>query len=410
MSNVSVTLGLKNAGFRRGLDEARGQVRSFKRDMESGGGFFGKMGGAIGAMGLGAAISKTIQYADTINDLSDRLGVSSESLQKWGTLAEQNGSSLEGIGNGLKKLTVAREGALSGNEQMAASFAALGVSMDDLRSMSVDQIMAKIGSGSMNAAEMVKVLGKEAIALRPTLEAAAKGGLGGITAMSDEAIKALSQLKDEFGLAMDWLVKKGGESINFLVQKWKGFSQSIGAFSAAVGMFMSGSSWEEAWGASQKALDQMRAEDKAPKGSDKAAKKERAALELEKAGLEEKIQKAQEDVAEKANAQQIAMEEAQVKQSDAMQLRRFNAMKSRSIHGLYESDRNARAEERAQRLAERRFLRRNSAEELQRVKDLQDPVKQAEAAHKKALAASEQKLSELKLQVEQLNMKLSLPR
>lgn len=57
---------------------------------------------------------------------------------------------------------------------------------------------------------------------------------------------------------------------------------------------------------------------------------------------------------------------------------------------------------RATARAERAFVRKFGEEELRRVKDAADPAKQAEAAHKKALAASEAKLEQIRMDMQNL--------
>lgn len=402
MKFFGVILGLKNAGFRKGLDEARGDVQKFKADVQKGTGVAAGLGSALAGLGISAAVKEIVDYADNIDDLSSRLDVGRESLQKWGKLAEQNGSSVEGVGKALGKLTVAREGALQGNEELINTFASLGISIEDLENLSVDQIMAKIGTGSMNAADMVKVLGKEAVSLRPTLEAAAEGGLGKMSAMSDETIKTLGSAKDEIVGFAGMLKDKLGDALAWVINKWKTFNQTMGATSAAIGMFMGGSSWKDAWGASQKALDDMRAEDAKP---DPAKKKrnfdDEEGRQKALAKNDEERKKAEEELQKQQEEMRLAVEDASVKKSDDDQLKIWDRFKlnTRDRHALERKD---RADARSQARADRAFERKYGKDELQRVRDLRDPEKQAEAAHKRALATAEQKLEAIKEQAEQL--------
>jgi hypothetical protein len=121
------------------------------------------------------AIKGVIDYGDKIADLSQRFAVSSDSLQKWGNVAEENGSSIEGVASALNKLEIARDKALAGDTELIAHFKALGVSVDDLKSKSGDDMLLTIGGSAMHAADMVATLGKSSLELVPTLEAVANG-------------------------------------------------------------------------------------------------------------------------------------------------------------------------------------------------------------------------------------------
>jgi hypothetical protein len=409
MSTVNVVLGLKNSQFKQGLADSRKDVKRFKQEVGDGGGMMGALGKAFAGLAIADTIKQVVDYADNISDLSDRLGVGSESLQKWGKLAEQNGSSLEGVGKALGKLTVAREDALAGNTALIDTFRNLGISVDDLRSMSVDEIMAKIGRGSMNAADMVGVLGKEAVALRPTLESAAEGGLGKMSAMSADTIKTLGDAKDQIVGFAGMLKDKLGEALGWVINKWKTFNETLGATSAALSEVMKGSSWKDAWATSQKALDQMRAENAKPQAPKKPRDFDTSDTRAEqKRKLDDQAAKAQEEVAKAREEQRQAVDDALQKKSDDVQLKIWDRFKL-SASARHAAERQDRRDERNQARADRQFARKFGDAELQRVRDLRDPVKQAEAAHKKALQTSEEKLAGIQGELSMINNKIDLP-
>src|SRR4029453_646694 len=45
-----------------------------------------------------------IETAGTIGDLSEKLGVSAEAVQRWGYAAEQSGASMETVDSAIKKM------------------------------------------------------------------------------------------------------------------------------------------------------------------------------------------------------------------------------------------------------------------------------------------------------------------
>lgn len=56
------------------------------------------VGAAVGA------IKGSIDYADSLNDMSIRLGLSAEKVSAWGYAAKQTGTDIDGLGLGMKKL------------------------------------------------------------------------------------------------------------------------------------------------------------------------------------------------------------------------------------------------------------------------------------------------------------------
>jgi hypothetical protein len=170
-SSITARLGLDTAGFKSGLNTAHSQLTGFGKTLA------GVFGASLSIVGLEQFISKIVDYGDKIQDLSDRYGVNAEALQKLGNIAETQGSSLEGVAKGFNKLLINSSQAVGGNQEMIQSFAALGITLDDLRKLAPEEIMLKIGKSSMDAADLVKVLGKSALELRPTLAGLADGTL-----------------------------------------------------------------------------------------------------------------------------------------------------------------------------------------------------------------------------------------
>jgi hypothetical protein len=161
-------LGLDTAGFKSGLAGAESSLSSF----------VGKIGLGFSIVGLANTAREIIAYGSTIQDLADRFDVSTTALQQFGNAGELVGTSLEGVARAFNKLELSRSRALQGNEAQVKAFADLGISLQDLQARSPDQLMQKLGKSSLNAADLVKVLGKNALEIRPLL-----AGLG------DESIR-----------------------------------------------------------------------------------------------------------------------------------------------------------------------------------------------------------------------------
>jgi hypothetical protein len=173
MSDASVILGLDAREFDARLAALEGKIQGVgKTASQSFGGLGGglkMLGAAVSVGAVAAEIKSVIDYGAHVQDLSDRFGVSTDAIQHFGNAAEKNGSSLEGMTMGFNKMLIARSRALEGQQPLVDAFIRLGVSIQDLQKLQPEQIMEKIGASSMNAADMVKVLGKTALELRTTL-------------------------------------------------------------------------------------------------------------------------------------------------------------------------------------------------------------------------------------------------
>lgn len=400
MKFFGVVLGLKNAQFRQGLDEARKDVQRFKAETKAGGGMFGALRQGIAAIGLGALIREIVMTGDKFADLAQRFGISAETLQKFGYVAEQNGSSVEGMAKAINKVTIAQDDALGGNQNLREAFASLGVSMEELQSMSVEQLLLEIGRGSMHASDLVKVLGKSSLELVPTLRSLADGSAEFGRVMSEETIGVLGDLSDNIKQVRNDLMAGLGTALQYVIEKVKDMGKVFGATFSVIEMKLGGRSWEESIDSAKQAYLQMGAEEEDARKKRRERDPKRMAEDGEDDGLAAK-RKAVDDEVQRAYE---AREEAQVKASNDVQLGRLDAMVARQgMSGMDIADQR-RAQSKAAREAargERAFARKFGADELQRVKDLRDPNKQAEAAFEAAMAGTEGKLEEIKTLVSQ---------
>lgn len=183
-NSIIARLGLDSRDFREGIGAARAALGGFAT-------------GAVGTVISGAAIKSVVEYGDHIQDLSERYRVNSTELQRMGGVAQKEGSNLEGVGRAYDKLAKNSDAALQGNKEMIDSFADLGITTEDLRNLKPEEIMLKIGNGSMHASDLIKVLGRSALELRPTLKKLADGTAEFSDAIDEIDIQKLSEANDK---------------------------------------------------------------------------------------------------------------------------------------------------------------------------------------------------------------------
>ena len=148
-------------------------------------------------------ISKTAEYGDNIDKMSQKMGMTAESYQEWDAVMQHCGSSIESLKPAMKTLATAAE---SGSD----AFEKLGISQEQIAGMSQEQLFDATIAGLQNVTDETqrtylagKLLGRGATELGPLLNTSAEDTqamkdrvheLGGV--MSNEAVKAAARYQD----------------------------------------------------------------------------------------------------------------------------------------------------------------------------------------------------------------------
>ena len=195
-------------GFKAGIKQVESASKGLSRDLN--GNLKGAIAGAFGTAAIVAAGKATLDYAGQIADLSERLGVSTDALQEMDFAARLTGTNLETFTGFLEKLSVSREEALQGNDELRDSFARLGVSLEDLRTKRLEDLTRQIGRAVQGGdvqqlmPSLKGVGGRGAGALVPTfragLDEAAQQARGAGAIISAEDIAALDEAGDTFSM------------------------------------------------------------------------------------------------------------------------------------------------------------------------------------------------------------------
>lgn len=145
-NHVKVLFGADTKGFQKGLQQASTQTNKFADTFKS------KMAGLLGGALFIKATKDTINFGAEIGDLSSRLGVTAEFLQKMQYASEQNGSSAEQASKALEKLSRSIGEADIGSKLYVDTFAQLGVAIRDSSGAlkSTEQILMEVSDGLKN--------------------------------------------------------------------------------------------------------------------------------------------------------------------------------------------------------------------------------------------------------------------
>lgn len=170
------------------------------------------LAGATAALtgALAKGVSETAAYGDNIDKMSQKLGLSSKSFQQWDYVLGQSGADINSMGTGLKTLTNKLDDAKNGSEDAQAMFEALGLSMEDLSTMSREDVFGAVVTGFQGMADSTEraalandLFGKSGQELTPLFNTSVEETQALMAAteeygmiMSDDAVKASAAYQD----------------------------------------------------------------------------------------------------------------------------------------------------------------------------------------------------------------------
>ena len=112
-------------------------------------------GAAVGAT-IGAMVKSagdTAKAGDEIDKMSQKLGMSAEAYQEWDYVLKISGTEMSNMSTGLKTLTNKLDDAKNGSESAQGMFAQLGLSMEELSTMSREDVFAAVVNGFQGMAD-----------------------------------------------------------------------------------------------------------------------------------------------------------------------------------------------------------------------------------------------------------------
>lgn len=215
------------------------------------GGVLGGIGGAFAGVGIATVAFKLIGQTNqiltkfsSIANAADKLGIGSERYQQYTIAAQQTGATNVDIETAFRQLTTARSRAMSGSKNDIDTFKRLGVSEDDLRRSSVDQLFMRIsssiqhsGSDANKLADLFKVMGETSQNLLPAFyqgfEKLTQSIKDSGQVLSDEFTQELRNARDELDkLSNKWTVFKG-TVVGFAASgPQKALPRNVGGFNA----------------------------------------------------------------------------------------------------------------------------------------------------------------------------------
>ena len=101
----------------------------------------------IGGLAIGAAITSLLRFADNVQDLSDATGIATQNLLGFQKAVQSFGGNAEVADKAILKLVTNIGAAADGSAEIQAAFGKVGVSLNDLATLSEQDILAKTIAG-----------------------------------------------------------------------------------------------------------------------------------------------------------------------------------------------------------------------------------------------------------------------
>lgn len=135
--------------------------------------------GLVGSGGiLTMGIAKVTDFADHIDKMSQKIGMSTDEYQKWNYIMSINGGNIDSLGMGFKTLTTQIVSANKGNKEAVANFKRLGIRLKDTKGnlRSTEDVFTDVVSGLQNMTNSTekayigqKLFGRSFLEMKPLL-------------------------------------------------------------------------------------------------------------------------------------------------------------------------------------------------------------------------------------------------
>jgi hypothetical protein len=200
------------------------------------------IGGAFTTIAASAAVAyaaiesvgfATRAAADDQAELADKLGITVDQLAALTVVANENGTSVEGLQSTFDKLSRSMNKFDDDNKKSVYAFESLGITMQDIAGLSEREVAGKI-------IENYELLGrstKATAAAQQLLGSGFREQIPAIKAMGDSLQDAEKRVKDFGAAATEDVIKAGGEqetAITNLGLAWKGLANEIARSSGTI--------------------------------------------------------------------------------------------------------------------------------------------------------------------------------
>ena len=216
---------------------------------------FSDMKTKLASLALGAFTISAIKFADEMQDLANATGIAVNGIIGLGKAFQQNGGNTEAARQAIIKLTMSIGDAADGGKVAQVAFQKVGVTLQDLQTLSEEDILgktiqglAKISDVSIRTKTAVELLGKGAKGIDFTGVAAGYVQASAEAKKYNDAVKASAELNDKFEQAVgklkvsflqtfkpiaDAINKMDDEKLNKMIESFAQMAIALTALAAA---------------------------------------------------------------------------------------------------------------------------------------------------------------------------------
>lgn len=202
MADLQYTVQVETSQVNRNLDNLNTKVDKLTNK-------FSGLQSAIAGLAIGAAISNAIRFADSIQDISDATGIAIENITGFSKAVELNGGKAGDAETAILKLVQTIGQAAEGSADAQNAFREVGISLQDLRTLSEQDLLTKTiqGLGKIDDVSKRAVLSTELLgkSFRGVNIQGVAGSLASATTASAQysnSIRAAAELQDKLDRAI----------------------------------------------------------------------------------------------------------------------------------------------------------------------------------------------------------------
>ena len=247
MSESTIDLKVNNS-------QAVGALRAVENQVNKLSNSFTSLRGVLSGLALGALVQNSLQLATSIQNVATATGISTQTITEFTSAISANGGSAQEAAGKIVEFTARLAEARTGSIQLQSALNEAGISLNDLRKLSEQELLtktiqglAKIEDSSKRNRLAVQLLGDEFKKIDVKNVAASIGTGGGANAAAikaaAEAQRNLSKQFDNLTMAITNVLRPLNEivaSINVTTRAFESLIKAVVALGAAYVVFKFG--------------------------------------------------------------------------------------------------------------------------------------------------------------------------
>ena len=236
--NVKGRTSLDGSGWAAGLRKMEVGTKGVAGRMAAS--MAGMVGGLFAVSALRSATMRMVAHADAIDKMAKRMESSTDTAQKFDFAASQNGATVEMVERSFMKTAQAMEGAKQGLNTYVRAFAAFGISMQQIKTSTPEEIFLKIADsiekagGALDKAKSLQdIMGRGGRQLVPAFVSGfAETAASAPDPIDAETIKNLAKFNDELDRLKREILPAAADAVSGLADVFAMFVEGSGGTNA----------------------------------------------------------------------------------------------------------------------------------------------------------------------------------